>query len=530
VAWIIGIDLGTTNSCVAVMDGNQPRVLPAADGARTTPSVVAFTEHGNVLVGTAARRQAVTNPRRTIYAAKRLIGRKVNEPEVQRFARTAPFEVVAAPNGDAWIRIDGTTRSPQEIAAHVLRRLRAIAEDALGDAVTRAVVTVPAYFDDHQRQATKHAGTIAGLDVVRILNEPTAAALAYGAHRLGPQRRIIAVFDLGGGTFDISIMAVENGVFEVLATGGDADLGGDDWDRRIVEYLADRVFDQHRVDLTEDPVGLGRLVDAAEQAKQALSSARETRIHLPYLTSGLHPVHLDLPLSRDQLDELTASLLSRLSSPCERALSDARLGPEHIEEVLLVGGMSRMPAVQRLVERLFARPPSKGAHPDEVVALGAATHAGILRGDIDDTALLDVTPHSIGIRVGDGGFAALIPRNSMLPVRARRLFATSHDNQRFVRVEVYQGEESAAEDNRKLGEVVLEDLPEGRAGEVRIELLMTMDVESLLSVSARELRTGREARVCIRPSGGLSDAEVVDIIERRRSELPPASDLGGDDA
>jgi molecular chaperone DnaK len=517
---IIGVDLGTTNSCVAVVDERGvPVVLPAPDGGHTTPSTVAYTDKG-VLVGHAAVRQQVTNPTRTISGAKRLIGRKVNAEEVTAYARSAPVRIVAAPNGDAWLRIDGERRSPQEIASHVLRRLREIAEAALGEPITRAVVTVPAYFNEAQRQATRDAGRIAGVDIVRILNEPTAAALAYGAHRVRQGRRVIAVFDLGGGTFDISIMAVENSVFEVLATNGDTALGGDDWDRRLIERLADELFDRHRVDLSSEPVALSRLREAAEKAKRELSAERTTRINLPYLCQGPEgqPVHFERAVSREEIDELTADLRDRLLIPCERALADAGMSAADLEEIVLVGGMTRWPAVQDVVAQVFGKPPSKGANPDEVVALGAAAYAAILAGEEDDAALLDVTPHTIGVRVGDSGFAPVIGRNAMLPVRERRLFATSSDDQAFVRVEIWQGESDDLRHNRKLGQVVLEGLPPGPAGSVRIELTVTVDVESILHVAARELSTGREVRVSIQPSGGLSSDEMIAIIDRHRQE------------
>jgi molecular chaperone DnaK len=517
---IIGIDLGTTNSCVAVLDEKGPRTLVAADGERTTPSWVAWAQNGQVTVGTRARRQAVTNPSATVFGTKRLIGRKVNTEDVTWFAKLAPFRIVAAPNGDAWIRIHGQPISPQEIAAHVLRRMRQIAEEALGEPVTRAVVTVPAYFDDQQRQATRDAGQIAGLDVMRILNEPTAAALAYGVHRAGEGRKIIAVFDLGGGTFDISVMSVENGIFEVLATGGDTALGGEDWDRRMLERIVDEVFDQYRVDLMGIPMALSRLREACETAKKALSETTETTIQLPFLANDQHgaPINYERKLTRDQMEKMTKDLLDRVEAPCRRALSDAGLGAAEVEEVLLVGGMTRMPSVQASVERIFGKKPSKGANPDEVVALGAASYAGILGGDTDDATLLDVTPHDLGIRVGESGFSVIIPRNSMLPVRARKLFATTSNDQKFVSVELYQGDSSDLTHNRKLGQVTLEDLPPGPAGSVRVELVVTVDVESLLSVTARELRTGKEASVTIRPSGGLSQREIVEIINRRRQE------------
>ncbi len=518
---IIGIDLGTTNSCVAVLDERgQPKVLSTPEGERTTPSVVAWIEPEEVVVGIPARRQAITNPSNTIYGIKRLIGRKVNADDVSWFARSSPFRIVAAPNGDAWVRVHGLSKSPQEVSAHVLTRMRALAEAALGEPVTRAVVTVPAYFDDAQRQATKDAGTIAGLDVVRILNEPTAAALAYGAHRVRDGRRIIAVFDLGGGTFDISIMAVEGGIFEVLATGGDSALGGEDWDRRMIERLADEVFDKHRVDIMTQPLAIGRLKEACEAAKKALSSDKETFIRLPFLTQGLDgtPLNYERRLTRDEVETFTRDLLERLESPTRRALDDARLAASEIEEVLLVGGMTRWPSVQALVERLFGKRPSKGANPDEVVAMGAAAYAGILSGENDEAQLLDVTPHDIGIKVGDSQFSVIIPRNSMLPVRARKLFATTTPDQKFVSIELYQGESGDVGGNRKLGQVTLDGLPAGPAGSVRIELVLTIDVESILAVTARELKTGQHSGVTIRPTGGLSQRGIVEIIARRREE------------
>ncbi|MGE0547247.1 MAG: Hsp70 family protein [Kofleriaceae bacterium] len=527
---IIGIDLGTTNSCVAVLDEKgTPRTLAAADGERTVPSTVAFTAQGEVLVGTRARRQAVTNAAATVYGAKRLIGRKVNADDVAAFARLAPFRIVAAPNGDAWVRVHGQPISPQEVAAHILRRVRQIAEHALNEPVTRAVVTVPAYFDDAQRQATRDAGQIAGLDIIRILNEPTAAALAYGAHRGTDGRRLIAVFDLGGGTFDISIMSVENGIFEVLATGGDSSLGGEDWDSRVLERMVDEVFDQHRVDLKEIPIAMSRLREACETAKKAVSSQTESLLQLPYLANNQHgaPINFERKITRAQLEDMTKSLLARLEAPCIRALADANLKPEQLDDVLLVGGMTRWPAVQDIVEKIFRKRPSKGANPDEVVALGAAAYAGILAGDSDDAQLLDVTPHDIGIKVGDSQFAVVLPRNSMLPVRARRMFATTSEDQKFVSIELYQGESQDVTKNRKLGQVVLDDLPPGPAGSVRVELVMTVDVESILSVKARELRSGRAASVTIRPSGGLSQREIVEIITRgRQGQFPRSVEAG----
>ncbi len=516
---IIGIDLGTTNSCVAIHgNGEKPKVLPSKNGSQTIPSVVAFTDT-DVIVGEPARRQMVTNPTRTIFGTKRLIGRKVNADDVTSFARTAPFRIVAAPNGDAWVRVDSKPKPPQEIASHVIRELQKVAQDNLGQLVTRAVVTVPAYFNDAQRQATKDAGTIAGVEVVRILNEPTAAALAYGLHRTSETRKTIVVFDLGGGTFDISIMAVENGVFEVLATNGDCELGGEDWDRRLIEKLVDEAFDEHRIDLTSHPVAIGRLKEAAEAAKKELSATQKANIQLPYLIQAEgKDVHLERTITRDELEKLTKDLNERLDAPCKQAMQDANLTSADIDEVLLVGGMTRSPGIQNKVFEIFGKQPSKGVNPDEAVALGAATHAAILSGEMDEAVLLDVTPHSIGIKVGDSGFSRVIPRNSMLPVREKKLFATTAEDQEFVAIELYQGESESVSDNRKLGEVKLSGLPKGPVGSVRIELIITIDVESILRVSARELKTGKHAEITIKTTGGLSKNEIARILAERRAD------------
>ena len=529
---IIGIDLGTTNSLAAIMGKDGPRVLPDKDGEALIPSVVSFLDGGRQVVGREARAMAILNPRRTVYSVKRLMGRGYEDVAAER--AILPYAIGPSDHAKlVLVDIDGHKLTPQEISALVLAKVRDVAQGALGQKVERAVITVPAYFDDAQRQATRDAGQIAGLDVIRILNEPTAAALAYGAHRVSGGRRVIAVFDLGGGTFDISIMSVDNGIFEVLATGGDSALGGEDWDRRVLERLVDELFDQHRVDLTAIPMAMSRLRDACEAAKKSLSVDRETRINLPFLANDERgtAINYERTLTRELFETATKDLLDRLEPACRRALADAGRAAADIEDVLLVGGMTRWPAVQDVVEQIFRRKPSKGANPDEVVALGAAQYAGILAGESDDAALLDVTPHDLGIKVGDSQFAVVVPRNSMLPVRARRLFATTADNQKFVAIELYQGDSTDVTKNRKLGQVVLDDLPSGPAGSTRVELVITVNVESILSVTAREIKTGRAASVTIRPSGGLSQREIIEIIERRRQEhaalgIPPEP-IGG---
>jgi molecular chaperone DnaK len=515
-ARVIGIDLGTTNSCVATLERGTPTVLRSPEGERTTPSVVAFKDGLAIAVGVPARRQMVTNAASTVLGTKRLIGRKVNAPDVQAFARAAPFAIVAAQNGDAWVRLPERDVSPQELSSYVLEHMRRIAEAQLGEPVTQCVVTVPAYFNDAQRQATKDAGRIAGLDVRRILPEPTAAALAYGVHRRKVRQRL-AVFDLGGGTFDISVLCVERGVFEVLSTSGDAALGGDDFDRRIVEKIAAEIKDKHDLDLGEDAVALGRLKECAEAAKQALSDQLTSTIRLPFVGKIQDKaVHVERVLERGEVEAWTLDLLSRLAGPCEQALKDAGLEAADLDEVLLVGGMTRMPAVQAEVERIFGKKPSKGANPDEIVALGAALHGGILSGELDDVVLLDVTPHSLGIRVGDAGFSVLIPRNTTVPARVRKLFATSRDDQPYVAVEVYQGESQNVRDNRHLGRFTLDGLPPGKAGTVRLELSFLVDADGIVSVSARELSTGRATTLTIAPSGGLGDEDMDHILEARR--------------
>ena len=514
---IAGIDLGTTNSCVALLERGVPTVIPSPEGERLTPSVVAFLPDGRVLTGVPARRQAVTQPQRTIFGTKRLIGRKVNAPDVERLARIAPFRVVAAPNGDAWVRIEDRDLSPPEIAAHILERMKAIAEAGAGEPVTQAVITVPAYFNDAQRQAAKDAGRIAGLDVRRILNEPTAAALAYGVHRRKNRQRV-AVFDLGGGTFDVSILRIEDGLFEVLSVSGNAALGGDDFDRRIVDRLLVELAERGGAQVAEDPVALGRLQEEAERAKKVLSDVPATTISLPFIakTDTGAPIHLERSLSRTELDDMTVDLIARMAQPCAAALRDAGLEAAELDDVLLVGGMTRVPAVQREVERIFGRKPSKGAHPDEVVALGAAAVAGLLTGEVEDVVLLDVTPHSLGVRVGENS-AIVIPRNTPIPARARKLFATTRDNQNHVAIEIYQGDAKDIRENRYLGRFMLDGLPAGPAGSVKVELSFLVDVDGIVSFAARELSTSLAAHFTLAPSGGLSSDEIERIIERRLS-------------
>ncbi len=523
---IIGIDLGTTNTCVAVAEKDGARVLTAPTGERTIPSMVAYTDKG-VLVGQPARRQMVTNPKATVYGSKRLIGRKVNDPGVAMFARSAPFELGPARNGDAWVRIGDELRSPQEISAYVLGRAREFAEAALHEPVTQAVVTVPAYFNEAQRKATKDAGAIAGLDVLRILNEPTAAALAFGAHRVRSGRRLISVFDLGGGTFDVSIMAVQDGIFEVLSTAGDMMLGGDDWDAAIADALLLGFGAGITQRIHTDPVALSRLKEAAEAAKRELSAALTTRVELQFLseTDAGEPFHLVREITRPEIESTTQDLMERLAGPCEQALRDARLAREEVEEVLLVGGMSRWPAVEKRVEEIFGVRASKGAHPDEIVATGAAFQGAILTGLRDDAALLDVTPQAIGVRIGPNRFAPIIPRGAMLPVRASKTFATSRDDQDVFDIDLYQGDHTDSGRNRRLRTIRLEALPKGKAGTVRVEIELTVDVESIISVAARELTTGLETKVTVAAAGGLSEEDFASIGARHRRETntPPTS-------
>jgi molecular chaperone DnaK len=505
---VIGIDLGTTNSCVAVLEGGEPTVIHNQEGGRTTPSMVSWNADGEVIVGAASKRQMVTNPQRTVYGVKRLIGRKANDREVATMATRLPYTIVGAKNGDAWVEIAGTPRSPQEISAHVLAKMKRVAEDYLGETVSEAVVTVPAYFDDVQRQATKDAGAIAGLTVRAILNEPTAAALAYGIHHEHSQR--LAVFDLGGGTFDISILAIEHGVFEVLSTHGDTTLGGDDFDRQIIDLLAAEFALEHNIDLRTDSVALQRLKEAAERAKIELSSAMTTDVNLPFIAAGpAGPLHLMRELDRGQLERACKALLDRLDAPCQTALADAHCSPADIDQVLLVGGMSRMPAVQERAVGIFGKQPSKGVNPDEIVAMGAAVHSGIMGGELQEIVLLDVTPHNMGVKVAGDRMSVVLEANTSIPTRAKKVFATTEDNQTFVAIEIHQGEHELASKNRRLGRFVLGDLRPGPRGATKVEVSFSMDADGILEVSATEVGTGRAASVTVEASSGLTAEEIA---------------------
>lgn len=506
---IIGIDLGTTNSCVAVMESGNPVVIANAEGNRTTPSVVAVTSSGERLVGQLAKRQSVTNPTDTIYASKRLIGRKVDAAEVKRALSVLPYKVVGASNGDARVELKGESKSPQEIAAMILGKMKQTAEDYLGEAVTDAVITVPAYFNDAQRQATKDAGQIAGLNVERIINEPTAAALAYGLDKKGDST--IAVFDLGGGTFDISILELGGGVFEVKATNGDTYLGGEDFDSVLVEYLADEFKKQEGVDLRKDVMALQRLKDAAERAKHELSTAQETDVNLPFIavgTDGGSPKHLAVKISRSKFEALCADLLRRLEGPCRTAMKDAGLSASQINDVILVGGMTRMPAVQAKVKEIFGREPSKGVNPDEAVAVGAAVQGGVLQGDVKDVLLLDVTPLSLGIETFGGVLTRLIEKNTTIPTRKSQVFSTASDNQPAVSIHVLQGEREMAEHNKTLGRFELVGIPPAARGIPQIEVTFDIDSNGIVHVSAKDLGTGKEQSVKIIASSGLSKEEI----------------------
>jgi molecular chaperone DnaK len=500
---------------VAVLEGGEPTVIHNQEGGRTTPSMVSWNADGDVIVGAASKRQMVTNPARTVFGVKRLIGRKVNDPDVQRVLPVLPYKVVPAKNGDAWVSIDGQPRSPQEISAHILAKMRRVAEDYVGETITEAVITVPAYFDDVQRQATKDAGAIAGLQVRAILNEPTAAALAYGVQHRADQR--VAVFDLGGGTFDISILAIENGVFEVLATSGDTTLGGDDFDRALIELLAAEFLAQHGLDLKGDAVALQRLKEAAEQAKIELSSSMNTDVNLPFIAIGATgPMHLARTLARGELERACKDLLVRLDAPCRIALDAARCTAADIDQVLLVGGMTRMPAVQERVIEIFGKHPHKAVNPDESVAMGAAVHSGVIGGELQEVVLLDVTPHDMGVKVAGDRMSVIIRANTSIPTRERKVFATTEDNQTFVAIEVYQGPSPQASKNRRLGRFILGDLKVGPRGATRVEVAFNLDADGILNVEATEVGTGRAASVTIEAASGLSDDEVARLGEKLR--------------
>jgi molecular chaperone DnaK len=521
----IGIDLGTTNSCVAIMEGGEPKVISNSEGGRTTPSVVAFTESGERLVGQIAKRQAITNPENTLYAVKRLIGRKYSDPEVQKDIKILPYKIVQAPNGDAHIQVRGKTYSPPEISAMVLQKMKQTAEDYLGEKVTEAVITVPAYFNDSQRQATKDAGRIAGLNVLRIINEPTAASLAYGMDKHKDQK--IAVFDLGGGTYDISILDImdvdgEKSI-EVKATNGDTHLGGEDFDQRIIDYLADEFRKDQGIDLRKDRMALQRLKEAAEKAKMELSSSMETEVNLPFITADASgPKHLNMKLTRAKVESLVEDLIVKLEGPCRQALRDAGLKPSDVHEVILVGGMTRMPRVQQKVKEIFGREPNKSVNPDEVVAVGAAIQAGVLKGEVKDVLLLDVTPLSLGIETLGGVFTKLIERNTTIPTRKSQIFSTAADNQTEVSIHVLQGEREMAADNKTLGRFNLTGIPPAPRGIPQIEVTFDIDANGIVHVSAKDLATGREQSIKITASSGLAEEEIQRMI--KESEIHAEED------
>ena len=533
-AKIIGIDLGTTNSCVAVMEGSTPKVIENSEGSRTTPSIVAFTQDGERLVGQPAKRQAVTNPERTFFAIKRLIGRTFDDPMTKKDMGLVPYKIIKAANGDAWVTADGKQYSPSQISAFVLQKMKETAEAHLGQTVTQAVITVPAYFNDAQRQATKDAGKIAGLEVLRIINEPTAAALAYGLDKKGSGT--IAVYDLGGGTFDVSILEIGDGVFEVKSTNGDTFLGGEDFDMRLVEYLAGEFKKEQGIDLTKDKLALQRLKEAAEKAKIELSSATQTDINLPYITADASgPKHLTMKLTRAKFELLVDDLIQRTVEPCRKALKDANLSAGEINEVVLVGGMTRMPKVQEVVKQFFGKEPHKGVNPDEVVAIGAAVQAGVLQGDVKDVLLLDVTPLSLGIETLGGVFTRLIDRNTTIPAKKSQVFSTAEDNQTAVTIRVFQGEREMASDNKLLGQFDLVGIPPAPRGMPQIEVTFDIDANGIVNVTAKDKATNKEQQIRIQASGGLSEADIDKMVkdaelhaaeDKKRRELVDAKNQG----
>ncbi|MCI4679926.1 molecular chaperone DnaK [Rhodoblastus acidophilus] len=533
-AKVIGIDLGTTNSCVAVMEGSTPKVIENAEGARTTPSIVAFTDDGERLTGQPAKRQAVTNPEKTFFAIKRLIGRTFADPMTQKDIGLVPYKIVKAGNGDAWVEASGKQYSPSQISAFILQKMKETAEAYLGQTVTQAVITVPAYFNDAQRQATKDAGKIAGLEVLRIINEPTAAALAYGLDKKGAGT--IAVYDLGGGTFDVSILEIGDGVFEVKSTNGDTFLGGEDFDMRLVEYLADEFKKDNGIDLKKDKLALQRLKEAAEKAKIELSSATQTDINLPYITADASgPKHLTLKLTRAKYEALVDDLIQRTIEPCRKALKDAGLTAGEINEVVLVGGMTRMPKVQEIVKQFFGKEPHKGVNPDEVVAIGAAVQAGVLQGDVKDVLLLDVTPLSLGIETLGGVFTRLIDRNTTIPTKKSQVFSTAEDSQTAVTIRVFQGEREMAADNKLLGQFDLVGIPPAPRGMPQIEVTFDIDANGIVSVTAKDKATSKEQQIRIQASGGLSEADIEKMVkdaeahaaeDKKRRELVDARNQG----